>query len=244
MKIALIGYGSMGKTIEEVCKRKGHEIVLILDEKRPASWKKDLKNADVAIEFTTPEAAEANMLECFKAGVPVVTGTTGWYQRFEEVKDACEDLEGGLFYATNFSIGVNLFFQLNRILSRIMATHHEYQARIHEEHHLRKKDAPSGTAISIAEGIIAEHPAYIRWAMPDKSLEGDLEISSLRDGDIPGTHEIFYRSADDEISIKHQAFGRKGFAEGAVVAAEFLASKRRGIYTMSDLINVTEPHGL
>ncbi len=244
MKIALIGYGTMGKAIEKVSLERGHEIVAVIDEKKTSTWKEELKKADIAIEFTAPEAAEENIVACFETGVPVVTGTTGWYQRFEEVKNACEDSEGGLFYATNFSIGVNLFFQLNRILARIMATHPEYHGRIYEEHHSRKKDAPSGTAITLAEGIIAEHPAYIRWGTPEYKLEGDLEISSLREGDIPGTHEIFYRSPVDEISIKHTAFSRQGFAEGAVVAAEFLASKRKGVFTMSDLINTTQAHGL
>lgn len=244
MKIALIGYGTMGKAIEKVSLERGHEIVAVIDEKKTSGWKTELKKADVAIEFTAPEAAEENIMACFDAGIPVVTGTTGWYQRFEEVKDACEIAKGGLFYATNFSIGVNLFFQLNRILARIMATHPQYDGRIHEEHHNRKKDAPSGTAITLAESIIAEHPAYIRWGTPEHKLEGDLEISSLREGDIPGTHEIFYRSEVDEISIKHIAYSRQGFAEGAVVAAEFLASRRKGVYNMSDLINITQPHGL
>ena len=243
MKIALIGYGTMGKAIEEVCLERGHTVVLKISRDDKASWKSKIKQADVAIEFTSPDSAEENLIQCFKSGVPVVTGTTGWYQRFDSVQDMCEDTQGALFYASNFSIGVNLFFQLNRTLSRIMATHPEYQASIAEEHHIRKKDAPSGTAITLADGIIAEHPAYIRWGTPELKREGDLEIKSLREGDIPGTHEIIYTSEIDQISITHKAFNRRGFAEGAVIAAEFLLGKK-GVYTMSDLINITEPHGL
>lgn len=243
MKIALIGYGSMGKTIEQVSLNRGHEIILKVDAHSDSSWKDEIKKADVAIEFTEPHAAEENMLACFQANVPVVTGTTGWYSRFEQVRLACEEADASLFYATNFSIGVNLFFQLNRTLARLMATHPEYEARIEEIHHTRKKDAPSGTAITLSEGILAEHPAYIRWSTPELSRSGDLQVNSIREGDVPGTHEITYRSEVDEISIKHAAFNRLGFATGAVVAAEFIINKK-GIYTMSDLLNDTQTHGL
>jgi 4-hydroxy-tetrahydrodipicolinate reductase len=243
MKIALIGYGSMGKTIEKICLKRGHEVIMKVDADSDVQWKSELKNADVAIEFTEPHAAEENMLACFQAKVPVVTGTTGWYSRFEQVRLACEEADASLFYATNFSIGVNLFFQLNRTLARLMATHPEYEAKMEEIHHLRKKDAPSGTAITLSEAIIAEHPAYIRWSTPEISRNGDLQINSIREGDVPGTHEITYRSEVDEISIKHAAFNRLGFAEGAVVAAEFIFNKK-GIFTMSDLLNDTQAHGL
>lgn len=243
MKIALIGYGSMGKTIEKICLSRGHEVVLKVDADTSQTWKKEISNADVAIEFTEPHAAEENMQVCFDAGIPVVTGTTGWYTRFEQVKLACESANGSLFYATNFSIGVNLFFQLNRTLARLMATHLDYTALMVETHHTRKKDAPSGTAITLAEGLLAEHPAYCRWNTPELARNGDLEIESIRENDVPGTHEVTYRSDVDEITIKHTAFSRQGFAEGAVVAAEFLVNKK-GIYSMSDLLNETQSHGL
>jgi len=243
MKIALIGYGSMGKTIEKICLARGHKVILKVDADSDSAWKQEITKADVAIEFTEPHAAEENMQVCFDADVPVVTGTTGWYSRFEQVKLACEEAKGGLFYATNFSIGVNLFFQLNRSLARLMATHPDYSARMVETHHTKKKDAPSGTAISLAEGLLAEHPAYNRWIIPELARSGDLEIESIREGDVPGTHEVAYRSEVDEITIKHTAFSRQGFAEGAVVAAEFLHNKK-GIYTMSDLINETQSHGI
>ena len=233
----------MGKAIAEVCARRNHEVVLEVNSDSDPSWRDELKKADVAIEFTLPEAAEENLMACFQAGVPVVTGTTGWYNRFHEVKSACEDLNGSLFYASNFSVGVNLFFQMNRMLARLMTAHPEYSASMKEMHHIRKKDAPSGTAITLAEGIIAEHPGYEHWTSPEHPGNDKLSITSVREADIPGTHEITWTSDVDSIQITHQAFNRKGFAEGAVFAAEFLSGKK-GIFTMSDLLNFTETHGL
>ena len=234
----------MGHTIETTAIARGHEVILRVDKSSGPEWKSALGKADVAIEFTQPEAAVDNIFTCFEQNVPVVTGTTGWYDRLHEVSDRCRDLDQSLFHATNFSIGVNLFFQLNRHLARLMATHEDYAAMMEEIHHTRKKDAPSGTAITLAEGIIAEHPAYESWRRAEESPEaGDLPINSIRIDDVPGTHSIVYRSAIDEINITHTAFSREGFALGAVRAAEFLYQKK-GIYSMSDLLNFSTPNGL
>ncbi len=244
MKIALIGYGGMGKAIEATAKARGHEVVLRVHKSSNDDWKSELSKADVAIEFTQPEAAVENIYTCFEHKIPVVTGTTGWYDHLHEVSNRCLDMKQSLFYATNFSIGVNMFFQMNRFLARLMATQEDYTVMMEEIHHIRKKDAPSGTAITLAEGIIAEHPAYDSWRRSEEAPEmGDLPIHSIRTDDVPGTHSIVYRSGVDEINITHTAFSREGFALGAVRAAEFL-QKKKGIYTMSDLLNFSMPHGL
>ncbi|MFM2286698.1 MAG: 4-hydroxy-tetrahydrodipicolinate reductase [Bacteroidota bacterium] len=244
MKIALIGYGTMGKAIESRALALGHEVVLRVDKSSGPEWKSEIRNADVAIEFTQPEAAVENILICFENNVPVVTGTTGWYEHFHEICDRCLDMNQSLFHATNFSIGVNVFFQLNRHLARLMATQEAYSATMEEIHHIRKKDAPSGTAITLAEGIIAEHPAYDSWRLADApETAGDLPIKAIRTDDVPGTHRISYRSTIDDITITHTAFNREGFAQGAVRAAEFLHGKK-GVYSMSDLLNFSTPHGL
>jgi 4-hydroxy-tetrahydrodipicolinate reductase len=244
MKIALIGYGGMGKVIEEKAIARGHEIVLRVTKDSDPSWKNAMKNADVAIEFTQPEAAVENIYTCFEQNIPVITGTTGWFHRLHEVSDRCIDMNQALFYASNFSIGVNIFFQLNRQLARLMATHSAYQVGMEELHHTRKKDAPSGTAITLAEGIIAEHPAYKSWRKSEEPIVPlSFPIHSIRQDDIPGTHSIEYRSEIDSINITHTAFNRDGFALGAVVAAEFLHGKK-GVYTMSDLLTISSSHGL
>ena len=244
MKIALIGYGGMGKVIEEKAIARGHEIVLRVTKDSDPTWKDALKHADVAIEFTQPEAAVENIYTCFEQNIPVIIGTTGWFNHLHEVSDRCIDMNQALFYASNFSIGVNIFFQLNRQLARLMATYSSYQVEMEELHHTRKKDAPSGTAISLAEGIIAEHPAYKSWRKSeDPIVPKSFPIHSIRQDDIPGTHSIEYRSEIDSIHITHTAFNRDGFALGAVVAAEFLYGKK-GVFTMSDLLTNSSSHGL
>ena len=244
MKVALIGYGGMGKVIEEKANARGHEIVLRVTKDSDPSWKNDLSNADVAIEFTQPEAAVQNIYTCFEHNIPVISGTTGWFHHLHEVTDRCIDKNQALFYASNFSIGVNIFFQLNRQLARLMATQSSYQIGMEELHHIRKKDAPSGTAITLAEGIIAENPAYKTWRKSDEpNSPGSFPIHSIRQDDIPGTHCIEYRSEIDSINITHTAFNRDGFALGAVVAAEFLYGKK-GVFTMSDLLTNSSSHGL
>ncbi|HYG15239.1 MAG TPA: 4-hydroxy-tetrahydrodipicolinate reductase [Bacteroidia bacterium] len=236
MKIALIGYGKMGRAIEDEAVKRGHTIVLRADSK--GDFKGSLQGADIAIEFTQPEAAVNNMYACFDAGIPVVVGTTGWYEQYETVMNACTEKNGTLFTATNYSIGVNLFFAANRYLAKLMGNHPNYKANIIEVHHKQKLDAPSGTAITTAEQLMGSHTAYKTWGLQgrDPLKEGVLPIQAIREDDVPGIHEVFYRSEIDEISLRHSAFSRKGFAQGAVLAAEWVAGKK-GVFTMSDLLN-------
>jgi len=238
MKIALIGYGTMGKAIEEIAVQRGHEIVLKLTEEN-LQQRSEINKADIAIEFTNPESAAANIALCFDANVPVVVGSTGWYQHFDEMKTLCSSKNQALFYATNFSLGVNIFFELNNVLAKIMAKHVEYEASITEIHHLKKKDAPSGTAITLAEGLIENHTLYTSYVTnaSEKSSKV-LPITAIREEDVPGTHSINYTSAVDQLTITHEAFSRKGFALGAILAAEFLIGKK-GIFTMKHLLNQT-----
>jgi len=243
MRIALLGYGNMGKTIEKIAIARGHEIVLIHSlEKHNPDWERQLEKADVAIEFTAPGAAVEHILACFQAGVPVVVGTTGWYSRLEEVRQTCESKQAGLFYASNFSIGVNLFFRLNRYLAQLMKDYTEYELEMEEIHHIHKKDAPSGTGITLAEGILAENQRYTSWVNHGNPESGQIPLISIREDEVPGTHAIRYSSEIDRIEIVHTAFNRKGFAVGALLAAEFMQG-RRGIFTMSDLIQNTPRHG-
>jgi 4-hydroxy-tetrahydrodipicolinate reductase len=236
MRIALIGYGNMGKTIEKIALSRGHEISLIysLDDK-PADWKERLALSDVAIEFTAPDAAIDHIMACFEAKTPVVVGTTGWYSRFDEVQKRCKEKNGGLFYATNFSIGVNLFFELNKKLAQLMKSYPAYALEMEEIHHIHKKDAPSGTAITLAEGIMENNTSYSGWVNDSEAEAGKIPLISVREDEVPGTHSIRYTSAIDRIEIIHTAFNRQGFAAGAVAAAEFLAGKK-GIFNMTDLL--------
>jgi 4-hydroxy-tetrahydrodipicolinate reductase len=238
MRVALIGYGTMGKAIEKIAVERGHEIVLKLTEDN-LHQKSDIKKADIAIEFTNPESAAANISMCFEENVPVVVGSTGWYQHFEEIKENCISKNQSLFYATNFSFGVNIFFELNKVLAKMMSKHTEYEASITEIHHIKKKDAPSGTAITLAEGLLEEHTGYHSFEtnIPKHSAQV-LPIKAIREADVPGTHSIQYSSAIDQITITHEAFSRKGFALGAVLAAEFLIGKK-GVFTMKHLLNQT-----
>jgi len=237
MKIALIGYGKMGKEIEKAAISHKHEVVLKLDVTNAAEFTPaNLKKADVAIEFSTPDSAVSNILKCFEANVPVVCGTTGWLNRYDEIKKLCLDKKQAFFYASNYSIGVNLFFKLNEQLAKMMAKHKEYMPSMEEIHHIHKKDAPSGTGITLAEGIIKNHSTMKKWALKENAIQGDLFITSIREGEVPGTHTIRYTSACDEIEITHKAFNRRGFAEGAVMAAAWLVGKQ-GMFSMNDLLN-------
>lgn len=237
MKIALVGYGKMGKTIEQIARDRGHEIVSIIDVNNPEDFESEaFKQADVAIEFTTPATAFDNYMKCFAAGVPVVSGTTGWLNRLDEVKRMCAEEGKTFFYASNFSIGVNIFFALNKYLAKIMNYFPSYDVRMTEVHHIHKLDAPSGTAITLAEGILDNLDRKERWTLETSEKPTDLPIHAIREGEVPGIHEIIYESDADIISIKHDAKSRAGFALGAVLAAEFTAGKK-GFLGMNDLFH-------
>lgn len=241
MKIALIGYGKMGKEIEQIALSRGHQIVLKVDVTNATTYTlEELKNADAAIEFSIPESAVKNIYKCFDAGIPVVVGTTGWLDKLNEVKQKCNSLNQTLFYASNYSIGVNLFFKLNEYLAKLMNRYSDYNVSMEEIHHVHKLDAPSGTAISLANQIIENLDAKTKWVNESTNELNDLGIVSKRIDEVPGTHTVTYASAVDEISITHIAHNRKGFALGAVIAAEWVAGKK-GIFGMNDLMN--EAHG-
>ena len=237
MKIALIGYGKMGKTIEQIALQRGHQIVSIIDINNTADFDSEaFRSADVAIEFTTPATALGNYMRCFAANVPVVSGTTGWLQHLDEVKAKCEQEGKTFFYASNFSVGVNIFFALNRYLAKIMNGFPAYDVRMTEVHHIHKLDAPSGTAVTLAEGILDNVERKERWTLETAEQPTDLPIHAIREGEVPGIHEIIYESEADTISIKHDAKSRAGFALGAVIAAEFTAGKK-GFLGMNDLFH-------
>lgn len=237
MKIALIGYGKMGKTIEQIALQRGHQIVSIIDINNTADFDSEaFRSADVAIEFTTPATALNNYMRCFAANVPVVSGTTGWLDHLDEVKAKCEQEGKTFFYASNFSVGVNIFFALNRYLAKIMNNFPAYDVRMTEVHHIHKLDAPSGTAITLAEGILEHIDRKERWTLETAEQPTDLPIHAIREGEVPGIHEIVYESEADTISIKHDAKSRAGFALGAVIAAEFTAGKK-GFLGMNDLFH-------
>src|SRR5687768_1548038 len=238
MKIALIGYGKMGKAIEAIAQGRGHEIVHRIDINSPQLLEKEhLSQADVAIEFTTPETAFHNILKCFEAGVPVVCGTTGWLEQLPEVKAQCLEKHQAFLYASNFSIGVNIFFELNRRLAELMATQPVYNVHMEEIHHTQKKDAPSGTAITLADQIVELLPGKKAWVNHHSSDPEELFIESKRIDPAPGTHIINYHSPIDDITIIHTAHSREGFAAGAVTAAEWLKGKK-GIFTMKDVLSL------
>lgn len=239
MRIALLGYGKMGKMIERIAVSRGHQVVLVVDlDNRADCSVEQLRQADVAIEFTTPAVAVDNYKWCMDAGVPVVSGTTGWLDRWEEVVGYCREKGGVFFYASNFSIGVNIFFRLNKYLAKMMDNFRDYKIFIEETHHIHKLDAPSGTAITLAEGIIKNHSAYRSWKLYQGEELGEdvLPVAAKRIGEVPGIHGVTYKSAVDEIEIRHSAFSREGFAQGAVFAAEFLFGKK-GVYGMDDLLS-------
>jgi 4-hydroxy-tetrahydrodipicolinate reductase len=236
MKIALIGYGKMGKAIEEIAVAKGHEIVLTVSiDNLEDNTVDKIKKADVAIEFTGPESAYDNIIRCLQAGVPVVSGSTGWLERLEEVRKFCLEGNKTFLYASNFSIGVNIFFELNKRLAELMAPHTGYKVSMTEIHHTQKKDAPSGTAITLAEQILEKIPGKKSWINHISNNLDELEIISERKDPAPGTHQIRYSSAIDTIEIIHTAHSRQGFATGAVLAAEFIHDKK-GIFSMKDVL--------
>jgi 4-hydroxy-tetrahydrodipicolinate reductase len=232
MKIALFGYGRMGQLIKEIALGQGHEVPVIVDQKLDHV---DLSSIDVAIDFSTPESAFHNISLCAAQSVPVVCGTTGWLDQYEDAVALCSK-QGGLLYASNFSIGVNITFRINEILAQMMANYPVYRSSITEIHHTKKLDAPSGTAITLAQGII-DSSQYTQWQLaPDSTDEQDLQINSIREGDVPGTHLVTYQNDIDTIELKHTAHSRQGFAHGAIMAAAWLAGKK-GVYSMRDIID-------
>ena len=234
MKIALIGYGKMGKTIEQIAIARGHEIVARIDiDNQDDFTSPEFKSADVAIEFSQPQSAMDNYRRAFAAGVKVVSGTTGWLESMPEVKEACEN-GNTFFYSSNYSLGVNIFFALNKYLAKIMNGFANYEVSMEETHHIHKLDAPSGTAITLAEGII-ENVSRIDCWTEEKSADNELQINHEREGEVPGTHIISWDSEVDTITIEHKAKSREGFALGAVVAAEWVAS-RNGFLTMKEMM--------
>jgi 4-hydroxy-tetrahydrodipicolinate reductase len=238
MKIAIIGYGKMGKAIEEIAISKGHEIVLKIDLSNTADFtKENLQKAHVAIEFTGPHTAFENISSCIEWGVPVISGSTGWLEHFEKAKKLCEEKKGCLLYASNFSIGVNLFFEINKQVAALMEPYENYDVSMTETHHTEKKDAPSGTAISLAEQILAKIGRKNNWVNEASNEASDLIIRSERIDPAPGTHSVTYASPIDSIEITHTAHTRKGFAGGAVLAAEF-ANQKIGIFTMKDVLGL------
>jgi len=236
MKIALSGYGKMGKEIEKIALERGHEIIVTFND--PSDWNEkldELANADVAIEFSMPHSVVSNIFKCFDANVPVVVGTTGWFEQLDHVKDVCKEHNQSLLYASNFSIGVNLFFELNKTLAKLMNEHESYAVSLEETHHTAKVDSPSGTAIKLANDVIDNLERKDVWINEKSDKDYELEIESLRVENVPGTHVVKYDSEIDSIEITHTAKSRVGFAKGAVLAAEWLPTKK-GVFTMSDLL--------
>lgn len=232
MKIALLGYGKMGKTIERLALQKGHEIVYTSSS---SSQSGNFSAAEVAIEFSIPEKAVSNITKCFEAGIPIVSGTTGWLSEKEEIEKICENCNGSFIYASNFSVGVNLFFNLNEQLAKLMEPWNDYEVSMEEIHHTQKLDAPSGTAISLAEDLLP-FSRKNNWIL-DKTATDAMTIKAIRKEDVKGTHSISYTSTIDTISIKHEAHTRDGFAKGAILAAEFLVNKK-GVFTMKDVLGI------
>ena len=236
MKIALIGYGKMGKEIEQILIARGHTIPLIIDLNNTNDLDTaHLQKVDVAIEFTTPSTAYGNVVKCLEEGVPVVCGTTAWLDKLPEVEQLCKEKNGAFFYASNYSIGVNIFFEINRRLAQLMNRFGEYDVTIEETHHTQKKDAPSGTAVTLAEGVLENLDRKQKWVCGTTTVPEELEVVAIRRSVVPGTHTVTYESDVDALSITHMAKIRRGFALGAVLAAEFLHGKT-GIFSMKDLM--------
>jgi 4-hydroxy-tetrahydrodipicolinate reductase len=237
MKIALIGYGKMGREIEKIAVERGHEIVSVIDIDNLKDFDSPpFLSAEVAIEFSQPQSALANYRKCFERNIPVVAGTTGWLEHLDEVKKTCKEQDKTFFYASNYSIGVNIFFAVNQYLAKIMNNFPSYDVRMEEIHHIHKLDSPSGTGITLAEGILENIDRKTQWKEALEGASNDLLIHSKREGEVPGIHEIIYESDADIISIKHDAKSRKGFALGAVLAAEFVKGKK-GFLTMNDMLD-------
>lgn len=232
MKIALLGYGKMGKVIERIALERGHEVVLKKDQDTSFDG---LKNADVAIDFSVPNSAVANISECLNNGIPVISGTTGWLTNYPKMVQLCEEKNGSFIYGSNFSLGVNVFFELNEYLAKMMANLKQYKVSMEEIHHTQKLDAPSGTAITLADGII-KNTNYANWTL-ETPISNEIHIDAKRIENVPGTHSVFYDSEVDQIEIKHTAHSREGFALGAVIAAEWLVGKK-GVFTMKDVLGL------
>lgn len=233
MKIALLGYGKMGQTIEKIALSRGHEIVIKID-KDAESY--DISDAEVAIDFSIPDAAVHNISNCLNHSVPIISGTTGWLERYEEMETLCRKKKGAFLYASNFSLGVNIFFELNKQLAKMMGNLEQYEVQIEEIHHKQKLDEPSGTAITLAEGVI-EHTKHGQWELDKATKENSIPITAIRSPEVPGTHTVRYGSEVDCIDIKHTAHTRQGFALGAVVAAEWIADKK-GVFSMKDVLGI------
>ena len=233
MKIALLGYGRMGKAIEQIAIERGHAIVAMVDKNENQG---NLSEANVAINFSVPDAAVANIKAAMEKQIPVVCGTTGWLEHLKEVEDYCTQNKSAFIYASNFSVGVNLFFKLNKILAKLMHPHKSYTPQMKEIHHIHKLDAPSGTAITLAEGVF-DQSEYTDWSIDETNGETTLPITVERTGEVPGTHSIEYKSDVDSISIQHEAHSRQGFALGAVIAAEWIQNKK-GVFTMNDVLDI------
>jgi 4-hydroxy-tetrahydrodipicolinate reductase len=233
MKIALFGYGKMGKVIDKIAKNRGHKIIYRIDEN---SINYDLKKVDVAIDFSTPKAAFSNINMALENSIPIISGTTGWLDNYNKAVMLCNEKNGAFLHASNFSLGVNIFFEINRQLAKIMSNHPEYVIKMKEIHHIEKIDAPSGTAITLAESIIKETD-YQKWSLNKDFKENEISIEAQRLSDKTGTHEVIYKSDIDEIKIKHAAVNREGFGLGAVIAAEWLIGKK-GVFSMKDVLNI------
>ena len=232
MKIALLGYGKMGNVIEKIALERGHSIVL---KKSIGDSFEGLQNADVAIDFSVPNAATTHISECLNNNIPVISGTTGWLEEYDKMVELCKSKNGSFIYGSNFSLGVNIFFELNNHLAKMMKNIEQYKVSMEEVHHTQKLDAPSGTAISLAKGII-ENSDYTNWTL-EKANNKEIHIDAKRIENVPGTHSVFYDSDVDQIEIKHTAHSREGFALGAVIAAEWLQGKK-GVYTMKDVLGI------
>ncbi|MFY9243559.1 MAG: 4-hydroxy-tetrahydrodipicolinate reductase [Polaribacter sp.] len=233
MKIALLGYGRMGQEIEKIAISRGHEIVI----RKDAGDEIDITLADVAIDFSVPDSAYTNISNCLNNSVPVISGTTGWLANYKNAVKLCEEKKGAFIYASNFSVGVNIFFELNKQLAKMMSTLKDYNISMEEIHHTKKLDAPSGTAITLAEGVI-ENTSKETWILGDKNTASEIPIVAKRIPEVPGTHTVWYTSEVDTIEIKHTAHNRKGFALGAVIAAEWILNKT-GVFTMKDVLNIS-----
>jgi len=235
MKIALLGYGKMGKEIEAIALQRHHTIVLKVDETNSASiTKADLQQADVAIEFSTPHTVISNIKKCLDAQLPIAIGTTGWYDSLKDIENECQQKNGTLFHSTNFSLGVNIFMKVNSYLAELMNKYENYDVSMEEIHHIHKLDKPSGTAITLANQVLDKIERKKNWSITDTKPE-TLFIKDVREGEVPGTHIIKYTSAVDDIEIMHKALNRQGFALGAVIAAEYIYNKK-GIFTMENLM--------
>ncbi len=237
MKVAIVGYGKMGREIEKILIDRGHTVALIIDYDNVADLNaENLADIDVAIEFTTPHTAYNNLRTCIEAGTPIVSGTTGWLDRYDELKSLCVEKGSALFYASNYSLGVNLMFKINKQLAALMNRVDGYSVEIEEIHHIHKLDAPSGTAITIAEGLIDNIDGVSSWVNDVEPKSGEVEIKSVREGEVPGTHTVTYESVDDVLELKHTIKNRRTLAFGAVVASEFLCGKV-GVFSMDDMLN-------